>query len=113
MLELLIYRREDGRMTTATPEYLQQVFDYEEQGYTAAESGDYGTAAQVWQAVLADQDMAACFDEDSRKEIAFNLAAAYLMSGDQSACDKTISDWSLGAEDRETIYASIESGAEG
>jgi hypothetical protein len=57
-------------MTTATPEYLRQVFDYEEQGYTAAESGD------------------------------------------QAACDKTISDWSLGAEDRQMIYASIESGAE-
>lgn len=99
-------------MTTATPEYLQQVFDYEQQGFTAAESGDYGTAAQVWQAVLADQDMLACFDEDSRKEIAFNLAAAYLLAGDQSSCDKTISDWSISEEDRQTIYGSAESGAE-
>lgn len=96
-------------MTTATPEYLRQVFDYEEQGFAAAESGDYGTAAQVWQAVLGDQDMAACFDEESRKEIAFNLAAAYLLSGDQEACDRTISDWSLGEEDRQAIYAGVES----
>jgi hypothetical protein len=67
-------------MTAVDPayaEYASSVFDYEEEAYKAAESGDYASAADTWQQVLDSDDMRACFSDEAVKEIAFNLAIAY------------------------------------
>jgi hypothetical protein len=42
--------------------------------------------------------------------MAFNLAAAYYLNGDDESFDKTAADWSLTDDDKAKIRESVEAG---
>lgn len=86
-------------MTEITPEYAQQVLDYEKTAFDAAQSGDYATASQVWQAILDDASMKAVFERDPEalNELAWNLALAYGASDQRAKGDELVSQYGLDA----------------
>lgn len=89
-------------------EYIKQMFDYEETGYKAAESGDYKTAIDVWVAILSDESRRGCFSAEALNEMAFNMAAAYYLSGDDSSFEQTVSNWSISSEDQQKIKDAVQ-----
>ena len=98
-------------MTSIDPaytEYLEQMFAYEEEAYQAAEDGNYEKAIEAWSTILGDEQRRSCFDDESQQELAFNLAAAYYLNGDDEAFERVVSDWGLSAEDRQKIVDSVE-----
>lgn len=98
-------------MTSIDPaytEYLEQMFAYEEEAYQAAENGDYGKAIETWSTILGDEQRRSCFDDETQQEMAFNLAAAYYLNGDDEAFERVIGDWSLSNDDRQKIVDSVE-----
>jgi hypothetical protein len=100
-------------MTSVDPEYtayLEQIFAYEEEGFKAAEQGNYDKAIENWNYILGDQDKASCFSEEAQQEMAFNLAAAYYLNGDDESFEKTAADWRLTDDDKVKIRESVEAG---
>lgn len=86
-------------MTQVSPEYGQQVLDYEKTGFDAAQSGDYATASQVWQAILDDAQMKAVFESDAEalQELAWNLALAYGGNQEKEKGDGIVAQYGLDA----------------
>lgn len=86
-------------MTEVTPEYAQQVLDYEKTAFDAAQSGDYATASQVWEAILSDGSMKAVFerDQEALNELAWNLALAYGASDQRAKGDALVGQYGLDA----------------
>jgi hypothetical protein len=96
--------------STEQEQYIKSMFDYESNAFEAAESGDYSTAITIWTTILGDDQQRACFSQEALKEMAFNLAAAYYLSGDDSSFAKIAGDWSISSEDQQKIKDSVEEG---
>jgi hypothetical protein len=86
-------------VTEVNPEYAQQVLEYEKTAFEAAQSGDYATASQVWQAILDDSQMRAVFEADNAamQELVWNLALAYGGSQQKEKGDALVATYGLDA----------------
>jgi hypothetical protein len=94
--------------STEQDQYIKEMFDYEDTGYQAAESGDYAKAIGVWVAILSDESRRGCFSEEALGEMAFNLAAAYYLSGDDASFEQTVSNWSISKDDQQKIKDAVQ-----
>jgi hypothetical protein len=104
-------RKGGSPVTSADPahlQYLEQMFAYEEEGFRAAEHGDYEKAIEIWSRILADKDRRDCFNKEAQQEMAFNLAAAYYLTSDNTKFEQVAIEWSLSEEDKAKIRDGVE-----